>query len=88
MEQYKLEITLDQREWERLQKLSERNGEPMERIAARFLAADMAKIFNRPPDEPLSDEVKTLSGLYRNNTDLSRFEERYLINAYSKHHNQ
>jgi hypothetical protein len=84
MEQHKLEITLEQRDWERLQKLSERNGEPMESLVARFLAADLAKIFNKPPDVLLSERVKQLSGLHRSNSELTSFEERYLTDAYSK----
>lgn len=57
MAENKLTVELEQRDWERLQKLSERNGEPIERLAARFLAADLAKIFNKPPEVPGDSEV-------------------------------
>lgn len=58
MEANELTIQLEQRDWERLQKLSERNGEPMESLVKKILAAELADLFNQPSEIPLDSEVR------------------------------
>ena len=79
MEANELTIKLEQRDWERLQQLSERNGEPMERLAARLLAAYLAKILVKPPDVVISPEARKIRDAFiAGRTQLKPMEDKIL----------
>lgn len=79
-----IQVKLEQRDWERLQKLSERNGESMELLVAKMVERELARTFNKPPDVPSDSEVRKVYESFvegRTQKELSLNEKAELIGA-------